>query len=275
MREASVQLDEAGQLFYSSLTGELMFGATRTYPELATWTSGYARHIGDATAYDLERLMISIRYLALNKDHRLYMRPSSMVPIGSADAAYAVTENAKSQSGCCIGFKGIDGNPDVFIMFMSQVQPFVAKSSTEAEIVAANLCAEWMMWWVALLEGFGIKRERAELQRARTSGVAGDVHPFPTDNLDGTERVMKEYEILQDNLSAMHIASHPYGGFKGTKHMRVRYYYLRELIMRGEVKLVWQRSEDMVSDMLTKCVTLAVFRRLLPSLIGEQLPRVR
>jgi hypothetical protein len=52
--------------------------------------------------------------------------------------------------------------------------------------------------------------------------------------------------------------------------MRVRYYYIRELVMRGEVELRWQASEDMVSDMLSKCVSLAVFQRLLPRLIGEQ-----
>jgi hypothetical protein len=151
---------------------------------------------------------------------------------------------------------------------VSQVQAVVAKSLTEAEIIAANLAADWMMWWSMLLSGFGIVQKRAVLERSEESPYASEVHEAPM-NPDGSERVMDEMEVLQDNLSAMQIVSHPYGGFKGTKHMRMRYYYIRELVMRGHLKLVWQRSEDMVADMLTKCVTLAVFRRLLPRLIGE------
>jgi hypothetical protein len=150
----------------------------------------------------------------------------------------------------------------------------VAKSSTEAEIIAANLAADWMMWWAMLLRGFGIERKRAVMERVNTSPYAKEEPPIAPTNPDGSERVMDELEVLQDNLSAMHIVSHPYAGFKGTKHMRMRYFYIRELIMRGDVKLVWQPSADMVADLLTKRVTLAVFRRLLTRLIGEQLPRV-
>jgi hypothetical protein len=86
--------------------------------------------------------------------------------------------------------------------------------------------------------------------------------------MDGSERVFDEAELIQDNLSAIFIMEHPYAGYRGIKHMRVRYYYLRELVMRGGVSLRWVRSADMVSDILSKCVALHIFTALLPRLLG-------
>jgi hypothetical protein len=270
-RDTSPKLLEGQQGLYRSLTMSLMYGGTRTYPELLPPATGLARHMGKATEYDMKRLLNSVAYLALNPNHCLRVRPTSMVPIGSGDAAYASFMDAKSQTGLCIGFKGAKGHPDAFLIFQSQVQPFVAKSSTEAEIIASNTCAERLMWWSALLEGFGVHRTRAVLQRPEgKSDYAGETVEVPPCNPDGSARVLEPLELLQDNLSAIYISSHAYAGFAGTKHMRVRYYYIRELVMRGEVELRWQASEDMVSDMLSKCVSLAVFQRLLPRLIGEQ-----
>jgi hypothetical protein len=274
LRAESPLLLEPGQLHYAHLIHRLMFGASRTYPEMAPYCSDLARVIGVARDYDMQCLLVSVRYLAMDKHHRLLLRPASLVPIASADAAYGTLIDAKSRSGVAVGFRGENDEPDSFLIFISQIQAVVAKSSTEAEIIAANLAADWMMWWAMLLRGFGIKRKRAVLERSDTSPYAKEEPPVAPTNPDGSERVMDELEILQDNLSAMHIVSHPYAGFKGTKHMRMRYFYIRELIMRGEVKLMWQRSEDMVADLLTKRVTLAVFRRLLTRLIGVQLPRV-
>ena len=59
------------------------------------------------------------------------------------------------------------------------------------------------------------------------------------------------------------------GSFKNTKHIRVRHFFITDLVKSGKIVLVWQSTKDMVSDILSKGVTYAVFVHLLPRLIGR------
>ena len=60
------------------------------------------------------------------------------------------------------------------------------------------------------------------------------------------------------------------GNFKNSKHIRVRYYYIRDLVMAGEMVVTWLSTKEMVSDLLSKGVVWAIFYYLLPKLIGKR-----
>jgi hypothetical protein len=73
--------------------------------------------------------------------------------------------------------------------------------------------------------------------------------------------------IFEDNLSTIHLVE--FGNDKGkTKHMDVRFHYIRELVETGQVKLQHKPTLDMIADILTKASTNPSFLRLRPFLLG-------
>jgi len=58
------------------------------------------------------------------------------------------------------------------------------------------------------------------------------------------------------------------GSFKRAKHIKVRFFWLRDLIDTGEVLLKYVCSGELVADILTKPVTGSKFGYLLKKLIG-------
>jgi hypothetical protein len=60
------------------------------------------------------------------------------------------------------------------------------------------------------------------------------------------------------------------GNDKGrTKHIDVRYHYIREMVENGEIKVEYLRTEDMIADMLTKPLAKRQFKKLCQRLIGS------
>ena len=58
------------------------------------------------------------------------------------------------------------------------------------------------------------------------------------------------------------------GSFKRAKHIKVRFFWLKDLIDEDEVTLIYVPSEELVADMLTKATTGAKFKYLRDKLLG-------
>jgi hypothetical protein len=206
----------------------------------------------------MKRLKRAISYLGSDPDHCLVIRPGSMSLVASADTAYGVHADGKSHDGDCVAFKGCGSIPDAYFMFSSGKQTIVTTSSCEAELVGANKGARSLVWGRQLLEGFGIVAlGRFALCR----------------NPDITEyayEIVETPSLKQDNTSTIHLIQKGRGNFKNTKHIRVRYYYIRDLVVSGEIEVVWTPTADMVADILSKGAAWAVFKYLLPMLIGKR-----
>ena len=76
-------------------------------------------------------------------------------------------------------------------------------------------------------------------------------------------------EIGVDNKCSMHLLEQGTGSFKRAKHIKVRYFWLKDLIDEGEVVLKYIPSEELVADLLTKAITGAKFKYLRAKLLGE------
>jgi hypothetical protein len=142
-------------------------------------------------------------------------------------------------------------------MFSSGKQSIVTTSSCEAELVCANSGASYLVWAAQLLEGLGLPGPAATLYRN------SDVSPY-------AEEVLELPEMHQDNSSTIHLIKKGRGNFKNTKHIRVRYYFVRDLVMAGELAVVWRSTVEMVADLVSKGVQVGVFLYLLPKLIGKR-----
>ena len=66
-------------------------------------------------------------------------------------------------------------------------------------------------------------------------------------------------EIGVDNKCSMRLLEQGTGSFKRAKHIKVRFFWLKDLIDEGEIILKYVPSEELVADMLTKATTGAKF----------------
>lgn len=63
------------------------------------------------------------------------------------------------------------------------------------------------------------------------------------------------------NVSVINLAKNPIAHEK-SKHIEMKFHYLRKLISEGRLILGYCRSKDQVDDLPTKGVTIEVFKRL-------------
>ena len=224
------------QLSFMSINSTCMYGGKRTYPEVLPATTYLATKYWKATERDYKKALRVVEYFNYHENHCLYLRPKSLDIVVSADASYAEHPDAKSHSGGCVGFEGYNGE-GCFFMFISSKQPVVAKSSCEAELICANTVADHMVWLSDLKEEVG----------------------FPS---------VKPVRFDQDNQSAMQIAMQGKGTFKRTKHIKVRFFWIKDLIDSGLMVFKYVMSSEMVADILSKPTVGSKFQYLLAKLLG-------
>ena len=98
----------------------------------------------------------------------------------------------------------------------------------------------------------------AEAEYVALSATAQEAKWLTSDLLDYN---IGATEIFEDNQSAICLAKTPQ--FHGrTKHIEIKYHFIRDEVESGNVKLEYCRSEDMIADMLTKGLPITQFVKL-------------
>jgi len=114
---------------------QLMFLATRTRPDILTAVCALATKCKEPLAADEFRLHRVIGYLAEHKDLELHCKVTDLQLHAKFDAGWACQSDMRGHSGMILSL-GHFGFP---IMYKSQKQKVVTRSSTEAELVC--LCS--------------------------------------------------------------------------------------------------------------------------------------
>ena len=73
--------------------------------------------------------------------------------------------------------------------------------------------------------------------------------------------------VLEDNQACIKMATNP-KGWKRTKHIDVRYHFVRDLSDNDTITLQYIRTIDQVTDMLTKSLGPTQFKRFRDYLLG-------
>eukprot|EP00253_Pinus_taeda_P032818 PITA_32818 len=133
----------------------------------------------------------------------------------------------RSTSDRCIVFNG------GAISWMSKLQETVALSTTEAEYIAASDASKEAIWLKGLLDENGRKQEKVD--------------------------------VLCDSQSAIHLATNP-AFHSRTKHIDVRYHFLRHVIDGGKVALKKVNTRENCADIFTKPVIVEKLQWCLASL---------
>lgn len=64
--------------------------------------------------------------------------------------------------------------------------------------------------------------------------------------------------ILSDNMSSIALAKNPVM-HKRTKHIKIQWHFIRDLVANREIELVYVRTEEQAADMLTKAALKEVY----------------
>jgi hypothetical protein len=120
---------------------------------------------------------------------------------------------------------------DCTISWTSHAQKSIALSSTEAEYMAMSDCSRQAVW---LQNFFG--------------EIGFSIGPVP---------------INGDNQGSIFIASNPTTN-RLSKHIDVRYHYIRQVVTEGKVNLYYVRSDENPADILTKPLGRVKFAKFRP-----------
>ena len=157
-----------------------------------------------------------LRYVAGTVDYGLdYVRGDGVGLVGYSDSDWAGSaSDRKSTSGCYFGLGS------AVVSWFNRKQKSVALSLTEAEYMAVSQASCEAIWLRKLLVG-----------------------------LFGQE--LRPTMIYCDNQSCIKLSENPVFHDR-SKHIEIRYHFIRDWVQRGAVRLAYVSTNDQVADILTK-----------------------
>jgi hypothetical protein len=146
------------------------------------------------------------------------------------DASYGIHPDGKSHTGMFIAL----GAGPIFVK--SSKQKIVTKSSTEAELVALSDSCSQVIWSREFLIAQGY-----------------DVDPAV---------------IYQDNKSTITLVEKGRSTSDTTRHINVRYFFVKDKIESNEVSVVYLPTGSMIADALTKPLQGDLLRKMRDKLLN-------
>jgi Reverse transcriptase (RNA-dependent DNA polymerase) len=212
---------------YLEAIGSLMYLMLGTRPDLGYAVGLLSRFSASPSKKHWEAVLRVFKYLKGSKELELvYKRGDTSQLVGYSDADYAGDlSDRKSTSGYLTMFIG------GAIQWSSKKQKTVALSTMEAEYIALSECIREVQYERKLLEELG-----------KTQGCTTPVKC--------------------DNQSTIITATQDGNVHDRSKHFDIKYHYVREKVKEEIVKISYIRSEDNVSDILTKALPRERFAKL-------------
>ena len=208
-------LVKSAQEDFHSRVAKLLYLAKRTRPDILLPINFLCTRVLQPTVQDWKKLIRVYRYLLGTKGLCIYLQADdNMCVRGHYDASYGVHHDMKSHTGACTTL----GKGSVYVS--SCKQSIVAKSSTEAEMIAVSDHAGEL---IAQNEFY--------------------IHQCGSD---------KPAILYQDNQSTIRLLRNGKSSSDRTKHIKIRYFWLKDRIDNKDVLVEYMPTEDMIADILTK-----------------------
>ncbi|KAF1318426.1 Integrase catalytic core protein, partial [Globisporangium splendens] len=207
---------------YRSAVSAVMYLMVATRPDLAAAVGVLSQFAADPCPTHWQAVKRVLRYLQATPTHDIRFSGSGELS-GYSDADWAGDiETRRSTSGYVFTLNG------GCISWRSKKQRTVALSSTEAEYMALSEATQEAVWLKAFLRELG------------------------EDTGNGAVTV---YEDNQDSIA---LAKNP-EFHKRTKHIDIRYHFVREKVEDGQVVLEYCPTQEMLVDIMTKPIAAAQF----------------
>ena len=204
---------------YHQAVGSLMYATLGTRPDICFAVQTVSRFNSKPGLAHWDAVKRIFRYLKGTKDLWLGYGGVAKELAGYADADGSMAEDRKAISGYAFMVNG------GAVSWSAKRQQIISLSTTESEYIAATYAAKEALWLRQLiLQLFGI-------------------------TLDATT-------LFSDNQSAIALTKeHQYHA--RTKHIDVRFHFIRWIVEEGKVRLIYCPTEEMVADILTKALPSA------------------
>jgi hypothetical protein len=227
------ELDNTQAQQYMAIVGALNWISSGTRPDIAYTVNVLARHVAKPTTQHMKMAKRCLRYLKGTAHYSLHYHNNEQLYDGLtldsfADASYATSEDSKSTNGFIIR---VNNN---VIDWKTSKQKITALSTTEAEFVAAALCASNILHKRQLLEQLGYKQDE------------------PT-------------KLFEDNQGAIALARNPVNQGRA-RHIDVKWNFLRDCVRNKTIELHYVSTSDQIADMFTKGLpaeSLRTFTRMI------------
>lgn len=214
---------------FRDIVGSIMYAMIATRPDLAFAVSLASKHSSVPTLHHWKLVQRILRYIQGTKNYKLKLgmintgNTDKVILTGYCDADFANSPERKSVSGYVFNLNG--GT----ITWASRRQPTVSLSTAEAEYVSLASAVQEAMWLRGLLNCIGHPQHSATI-------------------------------IKEDNTSCMLIATSPKQHSR-TKHIDIKYHFLRNAIKDNIIVLEYCPSESMLADVFTKSLARTIFEK--------------
>jgi len=236
--EAGVHLkkQQEGELItnhpYQSLIGSLLYLSNCTRPDITFAVNKLSSYNANPTELHWKCAKRILNYLKKTKDYGTRFTKSTYFEInGYSDADWANDlDTRRSTTGYLIS---INLNP---VSWNSKRQSTVATSTAEAEYMAIYETIREVLWIKKLLNDLKIDEFKIN--------------------------------VLCDNQSAIHLSKNPIM-HQRTKHIDIKYHYIRECIQQHDIIIKHIESQMMTADIFTKPLAFPIFSKLCGKVLND------
>ena len=213
--------------YFQRLIGSLLYITLGTRIDILYAVIKLSRYASNPSEQHFTSIKRVFRYLKATINYGItYYRDSNKYISGYCDADYA-GDLVSGKSTSRYIFLLANGP----ISWKSKLQTIIAQSTTEAEYVAINAATKEAIFIISLLKELGYYKQ-------------------------------SKFPLYTDNNGALLLAKNPVF-HERTKHIAVKYHYIRELINKGIIDLIYISTQEQKADGLTKALERTKFNRFL------------
>jgi hypothetical protein len=216
-RDTALAVPQNVSVWFHRVVAQMLYLAKRVRPECLTAVAYLATRVTRCDGDDVEKLHRLIRYVRGTKEMGIVLRPGKegMGVSLYVDASYGVHADGRSHTGACVVIGSVGA-----VHCRSTKQSILSKSSTEAELIGMSDAANQAIYMRNFLEQQGYN--------------------------------MPPVTIYQDNMSSMALIRRGRSGAERTRHINIRYFWIKERVDMKEVVVVHKGTSDMYANVLTK-----------------------
>jgi hypothetical protein len=226
VNQTPIPLEQNKAEIFVHIVMQLLYLSQRARPDIRTAVSFLCGRLTKADEDDYKKLARVLKYLDSTVDMPLVLAADDAGKIRWwVDASYAVHADMKSHTGGTLSL----GKGSIYST--STKQKLVTQSSTEAEVVGVHDVMPQMIWTANFINEQGLNIDESILYQDNTSSI-----------------------LLEKNGRA--------SSTKRTRHMNIRYFFIKDQVDSNRVKIEHCPTGDMLADYFTKPLQGMQFQRL-------------
>ena len=228
---SSPLLDATLTATFHSNVAKLMFISNRTRQDILTTLSFLTGRVLFPTEEDWQKLARVLQYLGGTKDEKLLIGCTSPYQVhASIDSSFSVHPTGRSHTGVTVTLgRGV-------LYSKSTAQKINTTSSCQAEMVALAKGLQQSIFLAYFLAGQGYPQ-------------------LPV-------------IVSQDNESTIRLIENGRSNSELTRHIEIGYFWAKDLVDRGLIKIVYCPTGDMIADYFTKPLQSTLFNYLRGKIMG-------